>query len=384
MSGDHPQVVIYSGFFGNHIGGHEEYVSRLAEILLESGYQFEIITTKKSSEPASIYDSKVFPLTSACIIDSYPLPLPTFRTFRTLIHLLRCRYELAITHTRFFITTVVGAIICKLKGIPLLHVEHGSTHPIVRSRIVGKAIVWVDHLLGKFVISCATEVAGVSNACRDFLLHMGAVQSILLPNGIDPELANSFDDSASLERPDKMNLVVVGRLVFAKGIQDVIYSISRLRISFPDLVLNIVGDGPYRRNLEKLAEELGLPNVQFHGFLSRTQVLSKMRDATVLVNPSYTEGMPTTVLEAGLLGIPIVSSDAGGSSEVVTNGRSGFIYRAGDIEGLTRATLTLLEDKALRTNFAKKISLEVLRFSWSSVAQFWRPVLRHYLPMHNG
>jgi glycosyltransferase involved in cell wall biosynthesis len=86
-----------------------------------------------------------------------------------------------------------------------------------------------------------------------------------------------------------------------------------------------------------------------------------IRASDVIVNPSYTEGLPTSVLEAALLGRAILASDVGGTPEVVRDQESALLVPAGDVNALQRGLSTLLTDSQLRSRLGVEARVDAVR-----------------------
>jgi len=158
-------------------------------------------------------------------------------------------------------------------------------------------------------------------------------------------------------------IVCVGRLVYAKGVQDLIKATEGL-----DVEVRIVGDGVYRKDLEKIAHK----NIKFLGTLSREGVREELRNCDLLVMPSYNEGLPTTLLEAGALNVKVVTSDVGAVREVIEDYVDGVIYPAGDVVALKKAVVFALGNdlEGLRSKIVEG-------FSWEKNAVKFLEVLRN-------
>jgi glycosyltransferase involved in cell wall biosynthesis len=120
----------------------------------------------------------------------------------------------------------------------------------------------------------------------------------------------------------------VGRLVDLKGVGTLIKAWSKLPASIP---LVIAGDGPYRREMEKLISDFKLANVDYRGRLSRNETLATMKGARFLMFPSeWYEGFPVTIAESFACGVPVLCSRLGGMQEIVDDGRTGLHFTSGD------------------------------------------------------
>jgi len=124
----------------------------------------------------------------------------------------------------------------------------------------------------------------------------------------------------------------VGRLSAEKGVHTLLDAWQQLSHSIP---LVIVGDGPLRRPLETAVRVKGLSNITFTGWLSKPDVYATIKNAAALIIPSVCyEGFPMTLVEAFACGTPVIGSSLGGIQEIVTNGRNGLHFAAGDANDL--------------------------------------------------
>jgi len=90
------------------------------------------------------------------------------------------------------------------------------------------------------------------------------------------------------------------------------------------------------------------------------------------VNPSYSEGLPTSVLEACAAGCAVVATDVGGTNEIVLDGSTGFLVKPGDRQALTDRVNLLLENKSMRDTLGKNAKAYVMdNFSWDQIMEQW-------------
>jgi glycosyltransferase involved in cell wall biosynthesis len=140
----------------------------------------------------------------------------------------------------------------------------------------------------------------------------------------------------------------VSRVSVEKGHDVLLDAAARLAPDHPRLHVLIVGRGPARRNLERRTAELGISDrVTFAGFLQDLAAAHAAMD--VFVQPSVEqEGLPTSVLEAQLSGLPVVASDIGGVNEALCNGVTGHLAPPGDASALAKVLATLIKDASRR------------------------------------
>jgi colanic acid/amylovoran biosynthesis glycosyltransferase len=147
-------------------------------------------------------------------------------------------------------------------------------------------------------------------------------------------------------------VLVVARLVEKKGLSDVVDAAALLAARGVPVRVEVIGEGPLRRVLERRAQEAGAP-VAFLGALPHEQVLERMRDAAVFCLPCVVaadgdrDGLPTSVLEAMAVGVPVVSTGVNGLEEAVVHERTGLRVPERDPEALADSIQRLLHDRSL-------------------------------------
>jgi len=222
----------------------------------------------------------------------------------------------------------------------------------------------------------------VSNRAAKIIVPSEYLKRVVTKWGIDPEkisvVYNAFDMlevgneklevSKELARAelglDGKVLVSAGRLVPWKGFDLLIEVVMDLLISYPEIKLVIIGDGPKREALERKAYGLKLmANVVFTGALPREKLLKYLIAADAFVLNTAYEGMSHQILEAMSLGVPIVTTDAGGNSELIKDGESGFLVKFNDKKVLIEKISQLLSDNNLANLFADKAKKKAEEFS---------------------
>ena len=132
----------------------------------------------------------------------------------------------------------------------------------------------------------------------------------------------------------------MGRLDPEKGVPTLLKAWLQMSHSH---TLRIAGDGSYRPQLESFAKVY--PNVEFMGWLPRHRVVEEMKNARFVVFPSeWYENNPLVIIEAFACGVPVIASDLGAMKELVEHGRTGFLFRAGDVNDLAK-TMALAWDQ---------------------------------------
>ncbi|RLC59819.1 MAG: hypothetical protein DRI01_11005, partial [Chloroflexi bacterium] len=227
------RILIFAAYFLPSVGGYETNICELSQRLIQRGYQIDVITCNAENVPKSqkflTYDKLdgifVYRLPSWNILGgNYPIPKPSLTTFRILFRLLRNDYDLVNTQGRIFLTSFLGLIFAKLKRIHLVHTERG-TRPAASRGVINLVRIINDYTMGRLIIRSACKTIGVSQDTCNFLKKMGAKEAILIHNGINTNIFKRKE----LSQPDiKVTITFVGRLVYGKGVQNLI-------LAFPEL-----------------------------------------------------------------------------------------------------------------------------------------------------
>ncbi len=123
----------------------------------------------------------------------------------------------------------------------------------------------------------------------------------------------------------RTNLLFLSRVEVAKGLFELLEAYQVLKQRNPAYTLRIAGSGPDLEAVKERASLLQLKDVSFLGFVAGDTKMKCYREAGIFCFLSYTEGMPNAVLEAMAMGLPVVSSDAGGLRDILRNGQTGYV-----------------------------------------------------------
>ena len=261
-------------------------------------------------------------------------------------------------------------------GVPLvatLHATEAGRHqgwlpgPLNRSI---HAVEWWLTYEARRVITCSAYMGW--EVTRLFDLPPDKVD--VLPNGVDAAAWQVPAERAAAARRrwagDGPLAVFAGRLVYEKGVQDLLAAVPRLRRRYPGFRLVVAGRGPLAGELRERARALRLGRaVRFAGFVPDAELAALVAAADCAVVPSRYEPFGLVALEAAAAGTPVVASDVGGLREVVAHRRTGLSVPVGDAAALAEAMGELLTDQVLGRRLAKQARTVLRRDrTWASVA----------------
>jgi glycosyltransferase involved in cell wall biosynthesis len=224
-----------------------------------------------------------------------------------------------------------------------------------------------------------TPIVAVSASTRDDLVGLGfrADQIHIVHNGV-VEVAPLHRNPAVEPR-----ILCAGRLTPQKGVEVIIRAMPLVLQSLPNAQLDIVGQGPDRTRLERLAWSLKLAtHVRFHGYLPGAARDQLAAQAWVAVCPSAFEGWGVSCVEAGARGLPVIASNVNGLRDSVRDGITGLLVPHGDQRALAEALVELLGDPERRAAMSAAGIEWAAAHSWERSTSELRLVLAGAIDAH--
>jgi glycosyltransferase involved in cell wall biosynthesis len=178
---------------------------------------------------------------------------------------------------------------------------------------------------------------------------------------------------------DHKEILYVGQLIVRKRVDLLLQAFSQLAV--PSAHLRLIGEGPEEQNLRQLASELGIAErVSFSRGMPNAGTVAAMAAADVLVLPSRFDGWGAVVNEALMVGTPVICSDRCGASDVIENGRNGYVFEAGNARALLERLHSFCQD--FHWDRAALASTESTRLGGAAVAaRFQQNVMRLLAPL---
>ena len=155
------------------------------------------------------------------------------------------------------------------------------------------------------------------------------------------------------------------------GVDVVLQAFATIQQRFPDASLKVAGDGSCREPLEQLAAELKLRNVEFAGTVTRERMAELYNEADCFLNGSRIDNQPLSILEAFASGLPVVTTNAGGIPDVVTDGVTALMVEVDDHEALARSAIAVIEQTELAHRIIDAGRNECRRYTWEAVQHEW-------------
>lgn len=272
-------------------------------------------------------------------------------------------YKIELLHVHYAIPHAYAGYMAKqmLKDegiqIPMVTTLHGTDITLVGNHPFYKPAV-------TFSINKSDVVTSVSQSLKDDTLKLFNIKKeiVVIPNFI--ELNKNANDPriqcyrSVIANENERIVTHISNFRKVKRIPDIIHIFNKIQAKIPAKLL-MVGDGPEKEKAEKLCKELGIENKVI--FLGNSNEIDRILSYTDLfLLPSETESFGLAALEAMAWGVPVISSNSGGLSEVNFDGISGYLSDVGNIDEMAENALKILKDDQTLNKF-KENALSVAK-----------------------
>lgn len=329
-------------------GGSGVFATELGKALATQGYEVHFITYEQPMRLDYLKENVFFHKVD---IRTYPVfKYPPYElALSTKIICVMHSIGLDVLHVHYAIPHATAAYMARQVlqeqniNMPIITTLHGTDITLVGKSATYKPIV-------EFAINQSNMVTAVSNSLKQDTYSFFDIKKdiTVIPNFIDLQVfkRENKDHCKRAICPNNEKLLIhVSNFRQVKRTTDVIHIFQAVKKKTAAKLL-MVGDGPDRTACEELARDLRIfEDVRFLGKLESVQDLLSICD--IFIMPSAKESFGLAALEALACGVPIVTSNTGGIPEVNINGYCGFMSEIGDIEGMAKQILYILEDTHL-------------------------------------
>ena len=363
------------------VGGLAKVVHDLSHRLYQDGHEVTVVTYRDGDIPYFENDKGVqvhrvdnFMIHPNNFID-WIMQL-NFNMVAKTQELIAKGEKFDVVHAHDWLVAYAAKTIKTANGIPLVSTIH-ATEAGRNSGIQGETQKYINDTEWMLTYE-SSEVIVNSNYMKNELQRLFGLpyeKINVVPNGVNTNLFSDVERDYDFRRQYAMDnekiILFMGRLVYEKGIQNLIAAMPKILANYHDAKLIIAGKGGMIDELRAQVNSLGLENkVYFTGYLSSKNVQKMYKCADISVFPSTYEPFGIVALEAMLSGTPVVVSDIGGLNEIVDHGINGMKSYAGNPNSLADSILTLLFDPKLCSEVVKNAQAKVKTdYNWQKIAQ---------------
>ncbi|MBQ8319646.1 MAG: glycosyltransferase [Clostridia bacterium] len=345
------KIIFFSGAMGR--GGAERVISILSEAYAKKGWKVKIATVLHSQVDYVLADGVE-------VVDLSPKEGIKKGLFKTLKKIRRF-----VKEEKPNVVVAFMAQICLLVGFAL----KGIKTPLIVSERIDPSQVKRSFLYKKLLNNTYQKsdvVVFQTERAKNYFNKKIRDKSVII--------ANPIKVNTEIVENGKRRIVTAGRLEKQKNQKMLIAAFAEFKKTHPEYSLTIYGEGPLRGELEAQVKALALTDsVELPGNL--LDLHEQMKDAQIFVLPSDFEGLSNALLEAMMMGFPVVSTDCAGSDEVIKNGENGLLIPVSDEGALLEALNKLADDPVLRTRLSQNARLSVEPYKTENIIQKWEDAI---------
>lgn len=349
-------------------GGSGVVATELGKALATKGYKVHFITYKQPFRLDSFHENIFFHEVN---FSNYPLfEYPPYETALASKIVDVALYEkLDLLHVHYAIPHASAAYIAKQilaeknYELPFITTLHGTD-----ITLVGKDETFIPVV--QFSIEKSDGITAVSDSLRkETYQYFDITKSIeVIPNFIDFDRFKKLNKEhfrKVIARHGEKIIMHTSNFRKVKRVEDVVKIFCEVRKEIPAKLL-LIGDGPERQNIEKLVRKVCDPDdVHFLGKQEAVEELLAIADIFIL--PSASESFGLAALEAMACQVPVISSNAGGLSEINIEGETGFLCNVGDVEAMAEKALYILSDEERLATFKANAFRQAQQFSIENI-----------------
>jgi glycosyltransferase involved in cell wall biosynthesis len=341
-----------------NIGGPAIHVSLLTSRLDPARYETLLVSGVETAVEGNMLRLGRLPPVDPTIVPTLGRAISPFddvRALGALVSLAR-KFKPDIVHTHLAKAGALGRVAARLVGARVvIHTYHGSVFRGYFGQRESAVYLQVERALARIT----TRIVAITPGQKADLVSLGIAPGdkiVEIPLGLDldqfRELPARDEAVAALGLPpDARYVTIVARLVPIKDLPTFLRALANVTASLPDVRGLVVGDGPERAAVERVARDLGLGDrCRFVGWRADLPNVYAASDLVVL--SSLNEGSPVSVIEAMAAGRAVVATAVGGVPDVVRES-SGILVPAGDHRELGAAIIALLADPGRRAELGR-------------------------------
>lgn len=367
-------------FYKPTIGGVEQVMYELSQRLIKKGHEIHVFCCdsdkhKRLNVKEEVLDGvHVHRLPYWFRLSMFTLIWPSL-----LWKLPKYKFDVVHSHVSGHLYVLISSIVCRLKGWKHVHTTHCPWTDAFRSWILRPFVFLNDLFLNRLSFKFCDKVVAITPWEVEKLRKYGVTNKQLevIPNGMDDVhfkivKPNNFKKRLGIE--NKKLVLFFGRFNVTKAPEKFVLMAKEILRERENVFFLMRGpDEGVRDKIEKMVKNVKGIKVM-HETRDKKEIAEMYQASDVYVLPSYREGLPLTLFEAMAAGLPIVATPCNGVPYEIKNVVNGFLVKYGDIAGLKRSVLRILDDKELAKKFSKNNRGKSKNYNWNIISKKYREV----------
>lgn len=345
---------IFAAQFLPHMGGIENYTYNISKELIKRGNEVAIVTNNTTGSPLREELDGIKVLRFPCynlINGRFPVMKLNKDFWKIHRYLKNHDYDIVVINARFYLHSIYAALYAKKKHIKSICIEHGTSHLSVHNKVLDFVGGVYEHFHTGILKKICKHYYGVSEACREWSAHFGIQSEGVLYNAVDLNKIERLKENCNrdfrrefLIKEDDQVIVFTGRLLKEKGIYELIEAVEQFNKTHKPVYLMIAGEGEEKEYVELHKSEYIIPL----GRLQFQDVIALLEQSDIFCLPSVSEGLSTSALEAAACKCYVITTERGGTKELVIDEDHGIVMRDNSVNNIYKAIEKVTSDEELR------------------------------------
>ena len=336
------------------MGGIENYTYNISKELIKRGNEVIIITNNTTGSPLQEKIDGIRVLRFPCynlINGRFPVMKLNKDFWKIHRYLKKQKYDIVVINARFYFHSIYAALYAKKRRTKSICIEHGTSHLSVHNSLLDFIGGMYEHFHTMILKRICKDYYGVSEACCEWSAHFGIRSKGVLYNAVDLDKIEHLKELKQRDfrkeysiAGDALIIVFTGRLLKEKGIYELIEAVERYNKNHEAIYLMLAGEGEEKAYVESHRSEYIIPL----GRLQFEDVIAVLNQADIFCLPSVSEGFATSALEAAACKCYIITTERGGTKELVLDESYGTIMKDNSVDNIYRAIEEVVANTGLR------------------------------------
>ena len=354
MENEQKKYCIFAAQFLPHMGGIENYTYNISKELIRRGNQVTIITNNTTDSPLQETVEGMRVLRFPCfnfINGRFPIMKLNRDFWKIHRYLKKQHYDIVVINARFYLHSIYAAVYAKHKKIKQICIEHGTSHLSVHNKVLDFIGGVYEHLHTAVLKLICKDYYGVAEACCEWSGHFGIKSKGVLYNAVDldkiellkTECKRDFREEYEIDQ-EAVVIAFTGRLLKEKGVYELIEAVERYNQKNQKVYLLLAGEGEEMEYVNEHRSKYVIPL----GRLPFEEIIALLVQSDIFCLPSISEGFSTSALEAAACRCYIITTERGGTKELVAGLEYGIVMPNNSVENIYQAITKAAQDRELK------------------------------------